>query len=186
MIERPASAPTTHATAVLVGGLGVLIRGVSGSGKSRLALDLIELARLYGLDAALVADDRVILTAAHGRLAARPPTSLAGLVEERGIGICSVPFEPAVIVRIVVDLCTDPPRLPEALEATSEIGGIRLPRLTVGAWDAGASGLVLRFLRGLRPGIASFPSCRNAAQISHLNFTDETTIFPASVEAEPP
>lgn len=178
--------PTIHATAVLVAGLGILIRGASGSGKSRLAVDLIDLVRLNGLDAALVADDRVILTAAHGRLAARPPASLAGLVEERGIGIGSVPFEPAVIVRIVVDLCKDPPRLPEAVETTTVIGEIRLPRLVVKVGDPGAPGLVLRFLRSARSRIASFPGCRNAAQNSHLNFTDETTIFPASVEAMPP
>lgn len=186
MSDHPVDPPTVHATVVLVGGLGVLIRGASGAGKSRLALDLVDLARLSGFDAALVADDRVILSVTHGRLVARAPGRLAGLVEERGVGIRSVPFEPAAVVRAVVDLVAIAPRLPELDETTFTSGDIRLPRLAVTSGNQGAPGLVLRFLAGVRPGNASFPGCRNAAQISHLNFTDETTIFPASVEAMPP
>lgn len=148
MTDRAELPPTVHATAVLIGGSGILIRGASGSGKSRLALDLIDRAHLHGLDAALVADDRVILTAVHGRLTARPPAPLAGLVEERGVGIGATPFEPAVLVRIVVDLVAEVPRLPGDDETTTTVEGIRLPRLVVRSGDPGAPGLVLRFLRG--------------------------------------
>src|SRR4029077_15340497 len=84
-----ASPPATvHASAVLVGPRAVLIRGPSGSGKSRLALELIEMARTGSLPfARLVADDRVHLEAAHGRLLARPAEALAGLIEVRGGGL---------------------------------------------------------------------------------------------------
>ena len=65
---------TVHASAVLVGSRAVLIRGPSASGKSQLALELLEAARTGVLRfAKLVADDRVHLEAVSGRLLARPP-----------------------------------------------------------------------------------------------------------------
>jgi len=60
-----ASAPdaTVHASAVRIGERAVLIRGPSGSGKSRLALELILAARTGVIaPAELVGDDRVHLT----------------------------------------------------------------------------------------------------------------------------
>ena len=53
------TAPTVHATAIVIGETGVLIRGRSGSGKSSLALALVARVRLAGGFAAFVADDRV-------------------------------------------------------------------------------------------------------------------------------
>ena len=64
---------TVHASAVLVGARAVLIRGPSGSGKSRLALELIEAGHAGRLRfARLVADDRVHLEAAGGQIAGAP------------------------------------------------------------------------------------------------------------------
>ena len=84
--------PTIHASAVLTGARAVLIRGPAGSGKSRLALNLIQAAaRGQLIFARLVADDRVHIEAAHGRLIARPPATLAGLLEVRGWGIAQLP-----------------------------------------------------------------------------------------------
>ena len=81
--------PTVHASAVLVGARAVLIRGPSGSGKSRLVLDLIDAARRGSLDfARLVGDDRVHLETAGGRLLVRPAPALAGIIEVRGAGCC--------------------------------------------------------------------------------------------------
>jgi HPr kinase/phosphorylase len=129
------TAPTIHATAVLVGTRAVLIRGPSGSGKSRLALTLIEAAEARALPfVRLVADDRVLLDVQHGRLLARPPAALAGLIERRGLGIRTVPYEPVAVVGLVVDLAAeDARRLPEPAEQETEIGGIKLPRLAVAA-----------------------------------------------------
>ena len=120
-----------HGACVAVGEAGVLLRGPSGSGKSALALALIETARVRGLFARLVADDRVVLGAVHGRLVARPHPGLAGLVEERGVGIVPVPHLPAVVVRLVVDLAFAPERLPERSEVVLE--GIALPLCTLPA-----------------------------------------------------
>jgi serine kinase of HPr protein (carbohydrate metabolism regulator) len=126
---------TVHATAVLTGSRAVLIRGPAGSGKSHLALALLE-AGQSGLVrfARLVGDDRVELKACHGRLLVRPPAALAGLIEVRGLGLRRVPWEPMAVVGLVVDLAAaDARRLPEPPAAVTEIEGIKLPRLAFGA-----------------------------------------------------
>lgn len=124
---------TIHGSMVLVGSRGVLVRGPSGSGKSRLALVLIDGSPRPGLPAArLVADDRVQLAESHGRLVARPPEVLAGLIELRGVGIVARPFEPAAIVRLVVDLSApDAARMPDPEVCRATVGGVILPRLAV-------------------------------------------------------
>jgi serine kinase of HPr protein (carbohydrate metabolism regulator) len=127
-----------HASAVLVGARAVLIRGPSGSGKSRLALDLLEAGRTGALRfARLVADDRVHLDAVGDRLLARPAEALAGLIELRGVGLLRVAYEPSAVVGFVVDLAADDAsRLPNAEHRKAELGGISLPRLPVAADNA--------------------------------------------------
>ena len=139
--------PTFHAAAVLVGAHAILIRGPAGSGKSRLALKLIEAAP-HGplIFSRLVADDRVHVTAAHGRLIARPPSPLAGLIEVRGLGIRRFPYEEIAVVSMVVDLAAQSPRLPDGPEAWATVEGIRLPRLAVAA-GGDAFSLILAALR---------------------------------------
>jgi HPr kinase/phosphorylase len=131
-------AATIHASAVLVGRHAVLIRGPSGSGKSRLALDLIEMARTGALAfTRLVADDRVLLEVSHGRLVVRPPTALAGLIEMRGLGLMRLMHEESAVVGLVVDLAAaDAERMPEPAARRTDIGGIVLPRLAVASADA--------------------------------------------------
>jgi HPr kinase/phosphorylase len=125
---------TIHASAVLVGARAVLIRGPSGSGKSRLSLDLIQ-AACSGSPrfARLVGDDRVHVEAVHGRLLVRPAPSLAGLIEVRGVGIRKLPYEPGAVVGLVVDLAADAKRLPQAEQQRTELEGIGLARLAVAA-----------------------------------------------------
>jgi HPr kinase/phosphorylase len=126
------AAPTIHASAVLVGARAVLIRGPAGSGKSRLVLNLIQAAAGRGVFARLVADDRVHVEAAHGRLIARPPAALAGLLEVRGLGIQQLNHEPMAVVSWVVDLdVAAAPRLPDAAAAHADIAGISIRRLAV-------------------------------------------------------
>jgi HPr kinase/phosphorylase len=131
-----ANGATVHASAVLAGARAVLIRGVSGTGKSRLALELIDAARTGVLPfARLVGDDRVILQVAGGRLVVRPVEALAGLIEVRGVGIVKLAYEPSAVVGLVVDLGADAERLPAAESLQVEIDGVRLPRLAVAAGD---------------------------------------------------
>ena len=130
------SSTTIHASAVLVGARAVLIRGPSGSGKSRLALELIQAARGGALRLArLVGDDRVHVEAAHGRLLVRPAAALAGLIELRGVGILQLPHEPSAVVGLVVDLAAEAARLPDAAQRRTEIEGIALARLAVAAGE---------------------------------------------------
>ena len=70
-----------HGTAVAIDGRAVLLRGPSGSGKSDLALRLIDAG------AQLVADDQTELVRVGDRIVARPPATIVGLIEVRGIGI---------------------------------------------------------------------------------------------------
>ena len=124
-----------------------MIRGPSASGKSRLALELLEAARTGTLRfARLVADDRVHLEAIGGRLLARPPEALAGLIEVRGVGLLRVAHEPRAVIGLVVDLdAPDAERLPTADQRRTEINGISLPRLPV-AKDLAARPSVLALL----------------------------------------
>ena len=125
---------TIHASAVLAGERAVLIRGVSGSGKSRLVLSLLSAENIETLPyTRLVSDDRVRLFAAHGRLIASAPRPLSGLIEARGLGIRQMPYEQTAVIGLVVDLsCKDAARMPEAITQMTEILGINIPRLPVG------------------------------------------------------
>jgi len=150
---------TIHASAVLANTRAVLIRGSSGAGKSRLALDLIEAGRGGALRfARLVGDDRVHVQAAGGRLLVRPAEALAGLIEVRGLGILRLPYEPSAAVGLVVDLgaCAEhlAERLPDPGEQRAIIEGIELPRLAV----ADGNGALRAVLALLTSGAAAFCS----------------------------
>ncbi len=128
---------TIHASAVLVGARAVLIRGPSGSGKSRLAFDLISAAGGPMRFARLVADDRAELEAAGGRLLVRPAPALAGLIEVCGLGIRRLPYEPVAVIGLVVDLAAaDAQRLPGPEQARITIEGIPLARIAVAPGEA--------------------------------------------------
>lgn len=133
---------TIHASAVLVGDRAVLIRGPSGSGKSRLAFDLILAGRAGQIaPARLVGDDRVHLWPDGELLKVRPAPALAGLIEIRGLGIRQCDFAPEARVGLVVDLdAADAERLPPPETQQIRINGILVPRIPI---QQGFSGLPL-------------------------------------------
>ena len=133
---------TIHASAVLVGKRAVLIRGPSGSGKSRLAFDLVLAGRASQIaPAMLVGDDRVHVWPHAEALWVRPAPALAGLIEIRGLGIRHCDFVPEAPVGLVVDLdAADAERLPPPDALTVRIKGIFIPRIPV---QQGLSGLPL-------------------------------------------
>jgi hypothetical protein len=91
-----------HASCVAIAGKGVLILGASGAGKSDLALRLIDEGARE--DVRLVADDRCELFVRAGKLCARAPASIAGLLELRGIGIVALPYVRSASVAMAVRL----------------------------------------------------------------------------------
>jgi len=101
------SSEMLHATAVAIDGRAVLLEGVSGTGKSDLALRLIDRG------AVLVSDDQTLLMRQGERLVARPPDTIRGRIEVRGIGIVAMPHVEDVPVALIVRLGAEPMRMPE-------------------------------------------------------------------------
>jgi len=132
---------TIHGTVVDIDGAGVLLRGPPGSGKSDLALRLIDRG------AALVADDRVVLAVDHGGLAASAPGRGAGKLEIRGLGIVRVPYLARAALHLVVDLVESGgiERLPKAAETV--LLGVALPVLNLAPFEASAPAKVRLALR---------------------------------------
>jgi serine kinase of HPr protein (carbohydrate metabolism regulator) len=100
-----------HGTCVKLSGVGVLLRGPSGSGKSDLALRLIDDG------ASLIADDRVDLEVLDGALIGRAPGNIAGMIEVRGMGIMRVPSTAYTTIDLVIDLVDEETieRMPEPM-----------------------------------------------------------------------
>lgn len=119
-----------HATAIALGGSAVLLVGPPGSGKSDLALRLIDRGAL------LVADDQVWIQAADGGLVATAPANLAGLLEVRGLGIVRLPFLESAKILLVADLAALAERLP--LPSHQHIAGVDVPRLAFAAFEHSA------------------------------------------------
>lgn len=127
--------PTIHASAVLVGARAVLIRGPSGSGKSRLVAGLLAWAHGHpGRFARLIGDDRIHLEATANGLLARGAPALASRIELHGLGIAATPAEPLGLVGLLVDLgAPDAARMPDESALTATLEGVALPRLPLAA-----------------------------------------------------
>ncbi len=151
-----ASNTTVHASAVLVGNRAVLIRGPSGTGKSRLAFDLILAGRSGQIaEAVLVGDDRVFLDTSGGEIVVRPARELAGLIEIRGLGIRRCEFASSAVVGLVVDLAApDAERVPPPNSLLTRIYGVQIPRIPVGATH-GAFPLVVAALTTIAGSIST-------------------------------
>ena len=128
-----------HGTCVALGPVAALLQGPSGSGKSDLALRFV-MEMPPHLGAALVSDDQVLIERAGDRLIARPPATIAGKIEVRGIGIVALPYRSEADLRLIVCLSdpVDVPRLPEPGETTAEICGLPLPLLALAPFEASA------------------------------------------------
>lgn len=87
-----------HASCIAINRKAVLLTGSPGTGKSDLAL------RLVDQGAALVADDQTDLSLENGILVASPPESIEGLLEIRHIGLVQMPWIASVPVALCVGL----------------------------------------------------------------------------------
>jgi RNase adaptor protein for sRNA GlmZ degradation len=129
----PDATMLVHATAVAVHGRAILLRGPSGSGKSDLALRLIDGG------AHLVADDQCELRREHDRILVGAPPTIAGLIEVRGVGILRMTAEDRVPLALVADLVpgTSVERLPD--ERAETLLGIAVPIVALDPFAASAT-----------------------------------------------
>lgn len=132
---RALSSETLHASCVAIGGRAVLIEGRSGSGKSDLALRLIDRGGV------LVSDDQVIVRRDGTRAIANPPETIAGKIEVRGLGIVAMPIERDVPVSLIVWLVENEiERMPEG--SSRAVAGIDLPLISLRPFEASAAAKV--------------------------------------------
>lgn len=125
------SSETLHATTIAIDGRAVMLCGSSGSGKSDLALRLIDRG------AKLVSDDYTIAILTDGRPYAAPPENIAGKMEVRGIGVVSMEHVADIPVALVVDLLDQVERMPLKPVARA-IAGVQVPVVTVVPHEASA------------------------------------------------
>ncbi len=119
-----------HATCVAFNERAVLILGGSGSGKSDLAL------RLMDRGALLVSDDYTQLTLSNAAVFASPPANIAGKMEVRGLGIVERDFLPDAKVALAIDLDSMPERMPRA--ETRDFLGVPIPVIAINPFEASA------------------------------------------------
>ena len=123
---------TLHATCVAIGGVAILVTGPSGSGKSDLALRLIDRGAI------LVSDDYTILQRDGSMLVASPPDSIAGKIEVRGLGIVDMPFATNLPVALLVELDAEVTRMPEAGSGRA-VAGLMLPSMALAPFERSAA-----------------------------------------------
>jgi serine kinase of HPr protein (carbohydrate metabolism regulator) len=125
------SSETLHATSVAISGRAVIILGPSGSGKSDLALRLIDRG------ATLISDDQTLVRLMNGKLLASSFGTIKGKMEVRGIGITEQETTTDIPVALIVDLRSDPERFP--LENNERLlVGQRVPVLPLSPFEASA------------------------------------------------
>ena len=129
------STEALHASTVAIDGRAVLIAGPSGSGKSDLAL------RLLDRGFSLVSDDQTLVRRDGDRLVASPPPTIAGKLEIRGIGIVEMDNLSDVPVALLVELTSDIQRMPDDSRERM-ILGVPLPLVNIDASAASAASKV--------------------------------------------
>jgi serine kinase of HPr protein (carbohydrate metabolism regulator) len=135
-----------HATAVAIGDRAVLLRGPSGSGKSDLALRLIDAG------GRLVADDQSRLWRDGNAILVGAPGSIARLIEVRGVGIVKVEAAAVGRLALIADLVAPQhiERLPEPSSET--ILGLTIPLITLAPFEASAPIKLRLALAAILPG----------------------------------
>ncbi|WP_156348208.1 HPr kinase/phosphorylase [Sphingomonas sp. Leaf34] len=137
------SSDRLHATTVAIDGMAVMIEGVSGSGKSDLALRLIDRG------ASLVSDDQTLVVRSGKILLARAPATIAGRIEVRGLGILAMPHVEDVPVGLLVRVDAAIDRMPE--RRLRRIAGIDVRQVAIDPFHASAPIKVELALRNPEP-----------------------------------
>lgn len=135
-MSRLLSSETVHASSVAMDGRAVLITGPSGSGKSDLAL------RLLDRGFTLVSDDQTIVRREGDRLIASAPATIKGKLEIRGIGIVEMENQENLPVALLVDLTSEIQRMPLDDKRERPVLGVNIPLISVDAMTASAASKV--------------------------------------------
>ncbi|MEO5612021.1 MAG: aldolase [Sphingomicrobium sp.] len=125
------SSEVVHASTVSIDGRAVLITGPSGSGKSDLAL------RLLDRGFTLVSDDQTLVRREDDRLIASAPLNIAGKLEIRGLGIVEMAHVGDMPVALLVELTSDIARMPDD-SRERPILGVSVPLVSIDAMAASA------------------------------------------------
>ena len=137
------SSDRLHATTVAIDGVAVMIEGASGSGKSDLALRLIDRGAI------LVSDDLTLVFRAGKTLRARAPATIVGRIEVRGIGIIAMPHVDDVPVGLLVRVDGAIERMPE--RRVRRIAGVDVRQFAIDPFEASAPLKVELALRNPEP-----------------------------------
>ena len=122
-----------HATVVSIENQAIALRGPSGSGKSDLALRLIDSGAI------LIADDRCNFSISGNIIAASPPKEIAGIIEIHGLGLFCFNYVQNIQLRLIVDLSR-----PNTIERMPEPGyfgewGIPIPMISLNPFEQSAT-----------------------------------------------
>lgn len=115
-------------SAIAIEGRAVMVEGPPGSGKSSLALALIDRGAM------LIGDDGISLSRDGNRIIVSPPPNIAGMLEIRGVGIVELPATQAPLA-LILSLEQQAPRYPDEL-ACRDILGVAVPVLPLRCGDA--------------------------------------------------
>jgi serine kinase of HPr protein (carbohydrate metabolism regulator) len=125
------SSETLHASCVAKDGRAILISGRSGSGKSDLALRLID----RGAD--LVSDDYTIVRRVGGKLMASAPENIRNKLEIRGLGILEFQTVADASVCLMIELSSEVERMP-GMPGSIAIAGMQVPSIRLSSLEASA------------------------------------------------
>lgn len=139
-----------HATTVAIDGGAILLRGTPGSGKSDLALRLIDGG------AQLVADDQTLLQRVGDRVLAAAPPTIAELIEVRGIGIVKMDTAAPVPLVLIADL-VGPHEVAHEVErmptrSCETVLGVSVPLIGLAPFEASAAAKLRLLRRALAAG----------------------------------
>ena len=150
---------TIHATLVQLFGCGVLLRGPSNSGKSSIALRLLDEAEQSRTPCSLIADDQVILASKVDHLFGMVPDHLFGKIEVRGVGIIDVEARDQCMIDLVVDLVPHQSleRMPDEQLDYVTIFDVEIRRIFIAERNPDATTIIRTILKTLHEADKSAP-----------------------------